>query len=352
MHQGIKLLLVILISVSFNSCTGGKTSLRDKLNFHETKSIQYWGLQWKEKPFSQRLSAAPDLLIKKLLIENEMYGFKEKPIPAEPSKDFIDVLGQVELLLPEKLKELAKDRLIGVFLVDNLGGTGFADTVWDENELDKYAIIVLDRGVLQKRKANEWATWKERSIFKPDKNKQTELRVIIENDSDDTVSNAVRYILLHEIGHSLGVVSGVHSSWNASPIVSKKYPFTQLSWKMSNGNAESLFDEIMPRRRFIRPYAFEASRLSSDQIENLYAVIFDNTNFPTIHAATDIWEDFAETFVTYIHVIVEKKPYEVQINTLNDLNITYRSCWEKGTCNDKKVFMDQWVKKPLNINMK
>jgi len=30
------------------------------------------------------------------------------------------------------------------------------------------------------------------------------------------------------------------------------------------------------------------------------------TNFPSIHAATDLWEDFAESFVTYIHVVREK----------------------------------------------
>lgn len=352
MHLYLKLLLIILITVSFNACTTGKASLREKLDFHETRSIKYWGLDWRDKNFSQRLSAAPRLLIKKLHIENELYDFKEKPESAEPTKEFSDALEQMEILLPVKLRELAKDRIIGVFIVDNLGGTGFADAVWDENGVEKYAIIVLDRGVLLKRRANEWATWKERSVFKQDKDKQTELKIIIEKDSDDTVANAIRYILLHEIGHSLGVVSGVHSSWNSSPVVSTKYPFTTLSWKMSDGKVESLFDDMMPQRRFIRSYAFGASRLSSDQMENLYAVVFDNTNFPTIHAAADIWEDFAETFTTYMHVIKEKRPYEVQINTADNLNVNYRSCWEKGTCLDKKRFMDQWLKDPLNYKGK
>lgn len=348
MHRCIKLLPAILICAFFASCATGPESLREKLNFHETRYISYWGSDWKDKPFAQRVSAAPYLLIKKLHIENELYNFKERPVPAEPTQEFKDVLERVDLLLPAKLRELAKDRIVGVFLVDNLGGSGFADSVWDENGKDRYAVIVLDRGVLQKRKANEWATWKENSVFKPDRNRQVQLGVTIEKDADDTVANAISYILLHEIGHSLGIVSGVHSSWNKSPVVSNSYPFTTLSWKMSNGHVESLFDDMMPERKYIRPYAFEASRLSYDQAEQLYAAVFDNSNFPTIHAAADIWEDFAETFVTYFHVVREKKPYEIQMNTSGNLNITYRSCWERGSCKDKKEFMDRWLKDPLN----
>jgi len=321
-------------------------SVRDDLSFRQTRTIRYWGLEWKEKPLSQRIAKAPDPVIKLLTVENETHGFKERPIPAAPAPGFAKVMKRLEARLPDKVRRLLTDRLIGVFLVDHLGGTGFTEAVRDEDRKEKYAFIVLDRGLLLKRRANEWATWKENSVFKTTSDKDVKLDVIIETPSEDNVEHAIRFILLHEIGHVLGMASGAHPSWNEPAAVSGRYPFTTISWKMEKGEVKSRYDEQFPARSLVRFYRFRTSSLTTGQAETVYRRLFTETDFPSLQASVDVWEDFADSFALYVHAVREGRPYEIHLKREGQQETVYRPCWHDGRCENKKQFMKKWFENP------
>ncbi len=330
----------------FISYLPASASVQADLSFRQTQTIRYWGFAWKEKPLSQRIAKAPDLVIQLLTVENELHGFTERPTPAEPAPEFGMVLQHIEERLPDKVRRLLTDRVIGVFLVDHLGGAGFAEAVRDENQKEKYAFIVLNRGLLLKRRANEWATWKENSVFKTEPDKDVKLDVVIEKPAEDSVENAIRFILLHEIGHVLGMASGAHPSWNEPAAVSDRYPFTAISWKMEKGAVKSRYDELFPARSLVRFYRFHGALLTTGQIETVYRRLFTATDFPSLQASVNIWEDFADSFALYVHVVREGRPYEIRLKRAGQQDTVYHPCWHDGRCENKKQFFMRWFEDP------
>ena len=291
-------------------------------------------------------------MIKKLTIENDLYGLTERPVPAEPSPEFGEALKHLEASLPEKVRKLMGERIIGIYLVDHLGSTGFTDAVMDENQKETYAYIVLDKGVLLRRTANEWATWKENSVFKPQPETGVTLNVVMESPQEDTVSGAIRLILMHEIGHVLGMASGIHSSWNKPAVVSDSYPFTLISWKMDKEKVVSRYDERFPDRRFVRFYAFQSALLTIGQADSIYRVLHSATDYPSLQASVDIWEDFAESFATYVHVVQEGRPYEIRFQKEGEGTTVYRSCWKDDRCERKRQFLKKWFEDPASPQLK
>lgn len=338
----VVLQLCFLIDVSAPSCN---ENVKEKSLTHKVRTIQYWGDAWQQKPLSERLAKAPDDLIEKLILDNQLDGFKEIPVPALPPREYFSAIKQIESLLPKAVGRLAQNRIIGVFAVTNLGGSGYVESVLDEKGSEKYAFIVLDQDVLLKRKANDWATWKERSIFKSDAGKPVDLEVTIESGENNNTQNAIVYILLHEIGHALGMVSCAHSSWTKKEVVIG--PFSKFSWRHGPHEIEGLFDGVFPERKSIRPYAFDHSKLTKNQITKIYEMLNTKTNYPTIHAGADLWEDFAESFVSYLHVVREDKPYAIRISRTGMPDIVYGSCWKSSRCEDKRAFMNQWFADPF-----
>lgn len=246
------LVFLLLLPFLLAACWTSRAALRKQADRHRTRAIGYWGMEWQKKPLADRIARTPTDLIEKIGVENRLYDFPERPISADPAPEFSAALKRIENLLPEPIRRLARERIIGLFLVRDLGGTGYTKAILDETGREKFAVIVLDREVLLKRSANEWATWKERSFFKPLPEKKIDLHLRIEEDQNDSLENAVVYILLHEIGHALGMAGGVHSSWNGDAILSNAYPFTELSWRMKGTHIESLFEEAFPERKTLK----------------------------------------------------------------------------------------------------
>lgn len=311
-------------------------------------TIQYWGDKWRAKPLQQRIAPAPEPLITRICMDNELSGFSERPEAAEPSPEFFEALKSIISRLPEPVKRLAEERVIGIFIVNNLGSSGYTEAVRDEDGNDTYAIMVFDRKVLLQRTANEWATWKEDSVFQPKTSGHTTLHMKIETRENDTTVNAIRFILLHELGHAMGMASIVHPPWDDSnPADSIGLSFPKLSWRINKeGKIISSFDDAFPERTSIRYYSFEKALLSNDQIVSTYKNMVEYTNFPSLQAAANQWEDFAESFATYVHVVLEKRPWQVIVETSSQPPLIIDSCWNEKRCAQKKMFMKRWFANP------
>ncbi len=232
--RGLRVALILVAHLLVFACLSQEERLNRSYKDNPSFQISYWGTGWTSKTLSERTGTAPAELVEKIRSENRIQGFDERPEPAPPLPEVAGALASIEASLPAPVRGLLEERLVGVFCVRELGGTGYADVVYDREGREHYGLIVLDVDVLRKRTANDWATWKERSIFQPPGEEDATVDVRIEEPADDTVENAVRFILLHELGHVLGMASGVHPSWvdwmDGKPL-SPDAPFVRISWR-------------------------------------------------------------------------------------------------------------------------
>ena len=60
------------------------------------------------------------------------------------------------------------------------------------------------------------------------------------------------------------------------------------------------------------------------------------TSFPTLYAATNPWDDFAESFANYVHVVLLRKPWRVQVRGVGDDTETFDACWGLPRCEAKE----------------
>ena len=347
------IILTAIITVSY-SCKTRRDVLFDKLTNHPIRTIHFWDKKWENKSLVGRIKPAPQGVIDYLHIDNEAQGYSERPVSTEPVHELIEAMKEIELCMPDPVKNLLKEKLIGIFTVNDLGGSGYAEAIRDTQGKQTYGFVVFDVNVLSKRKANEWATWKENSYFKPKENSNVKACAVIESKENNTVANAFRFILLHELGHILGLVSNAHPTWIPGPEPkTADHPFTMLSWKLTERNKIiSKFEEKFPERKSLRPYSFEKALLTNDEIFNTYYHLIKNTNYASLHAAANMWEDFAESFATYFHVVIDRRPWQVRIEQKDGPDIIIGSCWQEDRCTRKKEFMKRWFEDPLAVDIR
>ena len=345
-HKFCLIAVIVFIGVFLMSCL---PDLKTQLQQSPILQIDYWGTNWQQKPWQQRISAAPDKLVRHIRLDNEDQGYAGNPAAAEPMPEISAALESISSSLSPAINSMLSARLIGVFVVDDMGTSGMAEAVADKDGNKRFGIIVLDRSILLKRKANEWATWKEESAFRIAPLNGSKLRMMIETEKNNNIVNAIRFIILHELGHTLGIFSNAHPGWNDPPRPDQmNYPFVKLSWTMDEKEKViSLFDSKFPERENIKYYAFGNAKLAEEQIGDVYAKMQKQTNFVSLYAATNLWDDFAETFVNYVHVVLDRRPWEAQIVNAEGKVAVIRSCFEEERCREKKEFMDKWFNNPL-----
>lgn len=292
-------------------------------------------------PVSERIGSAPPHLVEYINLDNITNGFPERPRAAKLDTDLLaDAKAAVTDLHP-KIWELFGKRLVGLYFVEDLGGTGFTDYVLDQNARPVAAYVVFDAAILTKTKANAWATWKENTPFKPDT--AYKLKARIEADGDDNRKNAIQYILLHELGHVLSVGTTLHPPWNIRPneVESEaNYPFFNLSWRIDRkaNKYQSIFDTAFSQRS--NTVYYFGARLSGADMLPTY-VNLEDTNFASLYAATRPGDDFAESFATYVHVVLMNRPWQIEITRNGEVVHTLKPCWSEVRCAKKKEILDR-----------
>lgn len=362
MHPAIitykRLLAIILLLVGM--ATGAlaadaqedRARLKQQIASHATLHIDFWGMKWAGRSLTERIHPAPESVIEKIRLENRLYGFKERPEPVSPPPEVAKALDSIRRRLPDPILHILEERFIGLFTVNHLGGTGYSEVVYNAEKKELYGIIVVDAAVLMQKRANEWASWKTNSMFRPGADRNLKIRAILEDDQDNTVVNSIRFILLHEIGHILGMATEVHPSWlvwQGGRQVDLSSGFPQLSWKNGDGKTiVSRFDDRFPERKAIKAYAFDSAPLTVSQIPIVYTNLETHTNFHTLYACESPWEDWAESFTTYFHVVIDQRPWKVVIEEAGRPDRVIESCWGKARCRDKEVFLQKWFKNPTD----
>ena len=322
-----------------------KACLLRAIQDHSIRSLESWRDE-RALALAERVFPAPARLVEYLHLDNILNGYPERPRPARPDPAFLaDVKGAIAGLPPQVLR-LFESRLAGVFLVDELGGTGYTDFLADASGKSTGGYVVLDAAVLAQRSANQWATWKENTPFKPDGVHTLQAR--IEDNAHDNRRNAIRYILLHELGHVLSIGGDIHPPWEIAPKDTRwfaRYPFFDLAWKLERWKNRfvSIFDADFPQRKDVAYYF--GAKLQAADMEATYAAV-ERTNFPSLYAATRPGDDFAESFASYVHVVLEQRPWLVTISRNGEVVKTFKACWDEPRCAAKRALLEQVLASP------
>jgi hypothetical protein len=220
------------------------------------------------------------------------------------------------------------------------------DAVSDTDGSAAGGFIVLDEEAHDKT-ANAWASWREGSAFQPAADWSLEVR--IEAPKNDNRVNAIRYILLHELGHVVDAVLGATPTGGGNTQNIADNGFYALSWISPSPSQDdsptgaiqhSRFDEGWPGRESLAFYTFGASSFDLADVPPIYEWL-RKTNFPTLFAATSPAEDFAESFVNYVHVVLDKRPFEVRLRKGVNSEQLFGPCWEAPLCASKRAAMQR-----------
>ena len=314
--------------------------VREVVRNHPVRRPGFWSSAL-AKPLAERIAAAPPELIDFVTLDNVANGYPNRPRAPRLSPEFLADVKRAFDGIPEAAKRRLEKKLAGIYFADDIGGTGFSDEIPDPSGKSTLGFVILDPSVLTARKANEWATWKESSPFKPGGGWQLTAR--IENAANDTKANAIQYILLHELGHVLSVGAGVHPSWTVDPKTigdTSGFPFFELSWRIADGKAVTLFDDKFPQRRNLVFYF--GAKLEAGAMADTYKAL-EATNFPTLYAATHFGDDFAESFANYVHVVLMHKPFLIRITENGKVVKSYSACWSEPRCAAKRAFLEKFL---------
>jgi hypothetical protein len=70
-------------------------------------------------------------------------------------------------------------------------------------------------------------------------------------------------------------------------------------------------------------------------------VHLSGTGFPTLYAATNPGDDFAESFANYVHTQVLGRPYEAIVAHDGREQVRLGPCWDEPRCAAKKRLMEK-----------
>lgn len=343
-HYCIIITLLFLWSCEDRICPDDNYScLKNAVKNHPIKSKKFWETFLQDNP-KRAIFIAPDELIEYINLDNRKSGFKEVPKKPKVADNFYRQINDAYAEIPQAVKDKLSDKLFGIFLIKDLGGTGFTEYIVDKDGKPQSAFIILDVDVLKKNSANEWATWKENTPFKSDH--EYKLRMKIQEKENDSPKYAIQYILLHEIGHAIAMNENIHPFWNIEPKDIedlKTFPFNSLSWEIDYKENDyiSKFDKSeFPQRKDVLYY--QEPPFKSSQMKLIYDQL-EETNFVSLYSTINPGDDWAEVFVTYVHTQMLNYPFEITISKDNKLIKTYKSCWNKKRCAKKKEIIENFL---------
>ncbi|MEM6731174.1 MAG: hypothetical protein AAF658_06440, partial [Myxococcota bacterium] len=162
-------------------------------------------------------------------------------------------------------------------------------------------------------------------------------------ESDERVLG-IRYILLHELGHVLGADAGAHPPWGvvgeAQDIPLDQFPYLAISWERAPSGLVNRDGKTRPAK--VRYYAGPDAKTPNEKLVSTYRWL-ETTSFPTLYATTSIYDDFAEAFANFVHVVMLKSPYMIELVNASGSLLRYESCWDQPRCAEKREFLSHYL---------
>ena len=238
-----------------------------------------------------RVADMPPAVLSYLIKDGARNGFPGEPRVHSLNPKERAVVAATFAALPPRVRSLAEQSIVAIYFVDDLGSSAWTEYF---DPPGRQSFMVFDALVLRET-PNAWATRKERSAFA----EMTDLRLEIADPKDEVPGGAFRFIFLHELGHAVAYARRLHPTWVEE--TTGEYPFAKLAARAPQFESG------------VRFYATPAKRLSAAQAKEIYAR-WNRSEYPTLSATVGVEEDFAETFVSYVHTQLLQQPYRVFVD--------------------------------------
>ncbi len=219
------------------------------------------------------------------------------------------------LKLPPMTRKIMKERLLGIYFITNVIGSGLTDWVLDKN--GKMFCYMVFNPIVLKKNISELITWKEQTCYR-ESSENIDISIRINSDL-----SGFYYILLHESTHVVDYVRQV-TPFTEPDVINfypKKYkttPFTQGIWC---GHKKSCRE--YPFRKKVRFYGFGGPPLADKKdAVSLYRGL-DSSPFFSLYGSLNWAEDLAE-FLTFYH-LTKKMGLRYHIIVKNNGKEVFRS---------------------------
>ena len=254
---------------------------------------------------AQRIETIPSFLLENLMKSDKRSNYKNYKL----SQKDLQLLKQYIDLLPKKYQQILKKRLVKIYFVENLLGSGLMTFLFDENK-KPHPILVINPIVLN-MSMSKWTSYRINTCFKK-----------IDKDVQITINSGVKYkgllgILIHESSHIVDFHNKI--SFNKK----KKNKFSSF-----NGIWLSLNKPINKYKKMSKYKISFYGINNSPNIDNINAKkIFtelEKTPFVSLYGSKNKLDDFAEIMTYYILTKKLNQPYEIQILKKNKLVYIYK----------------------------
>jgi hypothetical protein len=308
---------LLLIAILLGGCVSGtQYTLNDELApdaiKQAVKQLKYYPFD-PETEVHERLKVIPDILLGALMTMDETDVYRAH----EPTKQERAMLKQYLALMPQKFNPVIKDRLVGIYIVDNFIGSGLTDYIYAPDGT-LYTVIVLNSNVFELG-ISELLTKKERTCFIA----AEEISITINAGDKYT---GLMYILTHEIVHVLDYVDGL-TPWVEEAFMPRdllSMEGTALTRDVWAYRKTPKFTYDFPMRKEIVFYGLgEGPKINISSAKDMYRSL-GATPFTSLYASMNWAEDVAELGAFYHLTQVLKQPYEIAVQVGYNAPVSYR----------------------------
>ena len=280
-------IVAILCLVMTLSC-GPEKSLQKIIDTIPSKHLENYSFD-ENSSIRERLNSSDQMILDYIrdMDMNPDYLFYDL---SEPEISMIDDYFK---LLPPYFQKVLKERLIGIYFIENFYSSGLTDFVLSE-EGKIYTILFLNPEILGKS-ISELFTSKDMSCFMRD-NDGLSLEI---NISDDY--SGLLYILVHEAAHIVDYVDRktpyVHNVMkDLGCIREENAPFTEQFWDSYDRPVDFLLISYNEKLNFYTQSADK--KISPNDMLSVYQE-FQSTPFASLYSYSNWAEDFADYITLY-----------------------------------------------------
>ncbi len=303
MHNISRYLITAAILFSLMACQSqSRANLLRLIDETPAKKLQSYHFD-PSSPLSARIKPAPDFVIAFWSQTDKATDYASYT-PTDAEKGMI---GGYLSKLPRHFKDVLQQRLVAVYFIENLLGSGVTDYVLDDRE-NVYVVMLFNPAAL-KTDISTWMTFRENSIFIGD-DPAVQIKI-----NCGTQYSGFLYSLVHESAHAVDYAK-LYTPYPEKQIKTIKQikktrtPFTEDVWiDMHTPRASYDFNA----RNSLTFYGADGGpKTSIRDAPQIYKQLSE-TPFVSLYGSTSWAEDFAD-FVMFYHLTqVLKQPYEIQL---------------------------------------
>jgi hypothetical protein len=303
----------------------------------EVRRAAFWGDDWRDRPLAERIHILPAEAVASLRDELSDGAAESTLAPAGDADYMLQDLRAAVARFPDIVHRMVAGRLIGVFLVENLGdgeqnhNLGMALEVAGLWRQHAGTIILIDRNETDMR-ANRAMSGMEYVPHRDYGGVSVEARLARRGEDDRTTT--LSYVLLHELGHLIDYERGITPGRFRYGEERAGCGFTCISWVRRGQHRHSR--RIDMALRSIEAGQYEAYMQALPETFEALA----ESDFPSLYATTLPEEDFAESFAQYVHTVMMDRPWELILRVDGTIKGRLQSCFVDRRCPEKKAYFD------------